>query len=265
MNKICVVAKNKNTYFINRLKEEFNQDVALFDPWSDLELPEAETYICRTTGIYHSDLDLLILGSLPPGKVINPVQVLKRFRSKMTQWHWFDENNIPCLPWLSLKNEELLTVLKFSRLYPQLVVKPNFGQGGWGVEALNEGNIDSWIKKKKKAGDLDYLIQPLVKDAQEYRYFFISGESPVVFKRKALSGIAANFQRQGVAEIATFPERFQKEIDRLIELSGACYGAIDLFITGESLIVLELNTVPGFEQVEKISGHNLIGKLIRIQ
>jgi len=230
MNKICVIAKNKNTYFINRIREELQGDVAIFDPWSDLELPVAETYICRTTGIYHSDLDLLILESLPPKKVINPVQVLKRFRSKVSQWLWFEENNLPCLPWLSLKSEELITVLKFTRLYPEVVVKPNVGQGGWGVEGLNEGNIEAWIKKKKKAGDLDYLVQPLVKDAEEYRYFFMSGEEPIVFKRKALSGIAANFQRQGVAELTTFPEKFQAEMDRLIEISEASYGAIDLFI-----------------------------------
>lgn len=265
MNKICVIAKNKNTYFINRLREEVSGDLALFDPWSDLELPEAQRYICRTTGIYHSDLDLLILGSLPPDIVVNPVHVLKRFRSKMSQWIWFEENNIPCLSWLSLKNEELITALKFARLYPQLVVKPDIGQGGWGIEGLRVDNLEAWIKKKKKTGDMDYLIQPLVKDAEEYRYFFMKGEDPVVLKRKALSGIAANFQRQGIAQIATFPEHFQKEVERLIHLSGALYGAIDLFIQGDRLIILELNAVPGFEQVEKISGLNLINKLIGIQ
>lgn len=265
MNKICVIAKNKNTYFINRLKEEVQGGVVLFDPWSDLELPAAERYLCRTTGIYHSDLDLLILGSLPPEKVINPVPVLKRFRSKTSQWVWFEENNFPCLPWLSLKTEELLSILKFARLYPEMVIKPDVGQGGWGIEGVNQGNIEAWLKKKKKLGDLDYLIQPLIKDAEEYRYFFIEGEAPVVLKRKALSGIAANFQRQGVAEISSFPENFRPEVDRLIALSGARYGAIDLFIQNDRLIVLELNTVPGFEQVEKISGHNLIQKLIEIQ
>lgn len=255
MNKFCIFAKNKETYFIKRLIEEVG-DVKLFDPWSDVDLPEAETYIARTTGVYHSDLDLLMLKSLP--KVINSHESLKRFRSKSSQFLWMEEHGFSILPWLSLKANDALTAEKFTVLYPEVVVKPDIGQGGWGLEVLYRKTIKSWINKH----DPDYLIQPFIKDATELRYFFIKGQDPIVLKRTSKSGIAANFRREGAAELAELPGKFQEELLRLVKLSGAHYGAIDLFIDHGRLYILELNTVPGIEQLEKVSGLNVIKLLL---
>lgn len=262
MNKICVFAKNKNTYFANRLREEVGERVSFFDPWSDFELPEADTYIARTTGVYGNDLDLLMMKSLPAGKVINPYQVLTRFRSKPVQYNWFDQNDFPALPWISLKDADPITVEKFFRLYPEAVVKPFVGQGGWGIEAHTWSSYKSWWKKKKGC-DENYLLQPLIKGASEYRYIFIKGKDPVILKRKASSGVAANFQKEGTAETAELPAVFAEVLNSLVEKSEAIYGAIDLFDQSGSPLILELNTVPGLEQAEKVSGRNLMKDLLR--
>jgi glutathione synthase/RimK-type ligase-like ATP-grasp enzyme len=260
MNKICVIAKNKSTYFIKRLIEEVGQ-VSLFDPWSDYEFPEAEKYIVRTTGIYRNDLDLMMVKSLPKEKVVNSYEVLNRFRTKPSQYNWFDEHNFSSLPWLPLKGTDLITIEKFFRLYPSAVVKPLAGQGGWGIEVLTWENFKTW--KKKKGADEDYLLQPFIKDATELRYFFIKGQAPIVLKRTAKTGIAANFQREGGAEVSSLPSEFQKEINEVISKSGAFYGAMDLLIKDDRLMILELNSVPGIEQLEHVSGKNITAMLVR--
>lgn len=261
MNKLCVVAKNKDTYFVKRLMEEVGQ-VDLFDPWSDFLLPEADFYLVRTTGIYRNDLDLMFIKSIPTNKVVNPYNALKRFRSKNSQFDWFEEKDVPCLPWMSLKGGDMIAIERFFRLYPKVVVKPLVGQGGWGIEALTWDEFKSWWKKKKGV-DEDYLIQPLVRDARELRYFFIKGQSPIVFERTAKSGIVANFQREGAATVIEFPAEHQATIDELISASEAHYGAIDLFIHDDGrLSILELNTVPGIQQLEKVSGHNVMKLLL---
>lgn len=259
MNKICVIAKNKSTYFINRLIEEVGQ-IQVFDPWSDFEFPEAEKYIVRTTGIYRNDLDLMMMKSLPRERVINSHEVLSRFRTKSSQYIWFEEHNFSSLPWIPLKGTDLVTVEKFFRLYPEAVVKPLAGQGGWGIEVLTWDSYKSW--KKKKGTDEDYLLQPFIKEAIELRYFFLKGHAPVILERTAKTGIAANFQRQGSATVTKLPTEFQKEIDDVIMKSGAHYGAMDLLIKDGRLIVLELNAVPGIEQLEKVSGLNVMGMFL---
>ena len=260
MNKICVVAKNKETYFIKRLIEEVGDGVEIFNPWADIEFPSADLYLSRCTGVYNSDLDLMFLKTIPKNKLINSFEVLKLFRSKINQYEWFDKEDIPSLPWLPIKGSDLLTIEKFFRLYPELVVKPFIGQGGWGVQKLTWPEFKSW--KKKKNSDENYLLQPFVKDGKEFRYFFIKGKSPIILERKAKSGIAANFRSQGEAQISTLPGPMMDKIQILVESSAADYGAIDLFIKGEQLYILKLNTVPGIEQLEKISGINIIRELL---
>ncbi len=260
MNKFCVFAKNKETYFIKRLIEEVGQEVVLFDPWTDLELPEAHHYIGRTTGVYRNDLDLMMMKSLPAEKLINSLKVLTRFRTKSSQYQWFEENDFPVLPWLMVKGTDLLMIEKFFRLYPEMVVKPLAGQGGWGIEVLRWEQFKSW--KKKKSGDEDYLLQPFIKAAVEYRSFFIRGEEAIVLQRKAKSGIAANFRKEGEATLAELPPEFKQIVNEVIHKSEAHYGAIDLLVHDGRLSILELNTVPGIEQLEKVSGQDIIKKLI---
>jgi glutathione synthase/RimK-type ligase-like ATP-grasp enzyme len=258
MNKFCVIARNKETYFINRLIKEVGQRVQLFDPWSDIDFPQTQNYLVRTTGVHHSDLDLLFLKSLPPKNVFNSLEALIRFRSKSSQYTWFDEMNFPCLPWLSLNDVEPLTAEKFFALYPEVVVKPDIGQGGWGVEVLTKETFKSWMKKHDK----HYLLQPFIKGARELRYFFILNNTAIVLERKAKTGIAANFRKEGHCVLSSLPPEFQGVVDDLVQQSGADYGAIDLLIHDKRLSILELNTVPGIEQLEQVSGHNIIKLLI---
>lgn len=256
MKELCIIAKNKETYFIKRLTEEV-RELTLFDPWSDFILPEASLYLVRTTGVYKSDLDLLMLKGLDP--VVNSYKSLVTFRSKKTQYLWLEENNFSCLPFVSLKDTDPLVPEKFTVLYPEVVVKPDVGQGGWGIEVLKRDTLKSWMKKH----DQNYLLQPYIKGARELRYFFLKGHDPIVLERKAKSGMSANFKQGGEAKLSKIPDEFGPELQRLVDLSGAHYGAIDLFIHDGRLLILELNTVPGIEQLEVVSGLNVAKNLVR--
>lgn len=261
MNKLVVVAKNSETYFIKRLTEEVKESLSIFNPWADLILPDSQKYLVRTTGVYGSDLDLLILKSVAPDKIINPFSSLELFRSKVTQYYWFEDHQFPVPPWIPLKGVDLLTVEKFFRLYPMAVVKPSIGQGGWGVEGLNWEKFKSWWKKKQ-GRDEDYILQNFIPNATELRYFFIQGEAPIVLERKSKSAIAANFKKQGQAVLSKIPSEWQPLIEQLVAKSGLCYGAIDLLIDRGTLQILEVNSVPGLEQLESVTGKNIMRLLL---
>jgi glutathione synthase/RimK-type ligase-like ATP-grasp enzyme len=259
MKDIVVFAKNTQTYFAQRLKHELGERVIFFNPWMDAHLPEARKYLVRTTGVYQSDLDLMLLSTLKPDKIINPLPALRLFRSKPSQFNWFEEQDIPCLPWISLKGQDLLVVEKFFRLYPQAVVKPSVGQGGWGVELLSWEKFRSW--KKKKGADQDYLLQPYIQGARELRYFFIKDQFSCLLERSPQRELAANFKNHGQAKLSTAPESIIQKLKGLVESSGALYGAIDFFLQADELLVLELNVCPGIEQLEMVSGENIISQL----
>ena len=97
-----------------------------------------------------------------------------------------------------------------------------------------------------------------MRDAVEYRYFFIKGQTPIVLERKARSGIAANFRKEGEAKLVSFPSELQSTINNVVSQSQAHYGAIDLLVKDGEISILELNSAPGIEQVEKVSGQNVM-------
>lgn len=262
MKKIVIVAKNQETHFIKRMLEEAGQEnCAFFDPWKDYIIPEGQNYLVRTTGIHHSDLDLMMLGTLKDKNIVNPLASLKLFRSKLTQYEWMENHFFPVLPFINLKNADLIQVERFFRLYPELIVKPHCGQGGWGIEVLTWEKFKTWWKKKKGV-DESYLLQPYKKHAIEYRYFFIKGQGDFVLKRMSTRGVAANFKNQGEAQVSTMPMALLAKLQELADHSGLLYGAIDVLVEGEHLSILDVNSVPGFEQLEAVTGENIAQKLV---
>lgn len=261
MNKLVVVAKNKDTYFIKRLSEEVGDSAVLFNPWLDYQIPEAQKYLVRTTGVYGNDLDLHVLGTLSNEKLINPLHSLKIFRSKPSQYEWLESKDLQTPEWIDLKSVDQLTVERFFRLFPDAVVKPQIGQGGWGIEKMTWDYFKTWWKKKKGV-DENYILQRFISNALELRCFFIKGDLRVTLERKSKTSIAANFKKQGQASIVELPTHLGPVIEKIIELSGLYYGAIDLLVEGDEVYFLDINAVPGIEQLEAVSHQNIMRKLL---
>lgn len=264
MNKFCVVARNFETYFIQRLISEVGQSrVEFIDPWKDRQVPQATKLLVRSTSIYGDDRDLDYLKSMPLSKrVINPLSVLERFRSKPLQYEWMEKQGLPLLPWRRLKGEPSSTVKLFfeDRIISQAIVKPYRGQGGWGVQKLDCETCSHWWESRREQNDEEYLLQAFV-DAEEYRYFFIQGQSWVL-KRQGKE-LAANFSVGGSATLSELPEVAKPIILQLVIKSGAHYGAIDFFVAGKNVWILELNTCPGIEQLEQVTQQNIISHLLK--
>jgi glutathione synthase/RimK-type ligase-like ATP-grasp enzyme len=265
MYKICVVARNFQTYFIQRLISVVGQgNVLLSDPRNLAELPVADFYFVRTTGIYRNDRDLELLEKLSPGStIINPLASLKIFRDKPTQYSWLQKNSFSVVPWLKLRGKAWEEVRDCFETFhcEEVVVKPLAGQGGWGVKKLDERELQSWWQERRDREDEDYLAQPFVKKA-EYRVFFLPSGKRWVLRRIG-DELAANFAQGGKAEEASLPFHAKAEVERLIESSGTLYGAIDLFVDPDSVFFLELNTAPGMEQLEQVTRGNIMLELLK--
>lgn len=253
MNKLLVVAKNPETYFIKRLIEEVGQQtIVLFNPWKDQNPQGFDRILFRSSGIYHSDADLDFVrkASVP---VLNPLESLLRFRSKSSQYQWFKEQSHPHIPWQWLKD--------FTGGTGWFLVKPDLGQGGWGIQVLTSSQMLSFKEQQMVKGDLSWLVQPYV-EATEYRVFFM-GEDRFTLKRSAGEGkVASNFSQEGLAELVTMPAHMVSMVERLIKESGAYYGAIDLLDPDEGPVVLEVNMVPGIEQLEQLTHLNIISRFM---
>jgi glutathione synthase/RimK-type ligase-like ATP-grasp enzyme len=269
MNKILVMAKNKNTYFIKRLIETVGEEhVVLFDPWSELSPVDTDIQkiLVRTTGVYSSNADLSYLKTQTITKnIINPLESLETFRSKLSQYKYFKQKNIPHFPWLNLQESELMELESFLKQYPaqRYLIKPHRGQGGWGIETFTSQEILTWFKTRKSSkGDLEYLLQIYYEDVIEVRFFFIGEDYSITLQREKIPGQAqANFGQGGEAYRVEDHPDFWRLVEKIRAELSLFYGAIDALLINGSPVILEVNATPGIEQLEQVSGQDVMQRL----
>ncbi len=248
MNKLCVIARNHSTYFMKRLTEEVDLDV--FNPWESAHLPLAENYLVRTTGVYGDDRDLEVLRKTERN-VINPVLSHELLRDKSRQFTLLENAELPVIPWRRLDSCE-------DFLPDKILVKPIRGQGGWGIKVMGKEEFLSW---KTSTTDRSWIIQPYLEGQSEFRLFFCGGEE-ILLERTG--DLAANFTQGGEARRIPLKDDFKGLVPKIRKLTGIQYGAIDLFLTKGELRILEINPVPGIEQLEKVTGENIIRKVLSL-
>lgn len=254
MNKICVIAKNEKTIFIQRLRSHLGNCYESFNPWEENQIPQADFYFVRTSSVYGDDRDLEILSRLDPEKVINPLPMLKLCRSKLSQYQKFPEAS-PLF--MDLRNSTFENAREFfmGKLRAKAVVKPHRGQGGWGVKILEGDEFQAWWESHE---DREYLLQEYVR-GDEVRIFFIQDQL-FGLRRRGEAGVA-NFALGGGAEPYEISSEVASIVKDIIQKTGAHYGAFD-FILKERPYLLELNSVPGIEQIEKALDVDLISLLL---
>lgn len=250
MNKLCVVTRNQETYFVKRLTEEV-REFSFWNPWEEARLPEAETYLVRTSGVYGDDRDLDLLGNTLH-TVINPVSSHELLRDKARQFHFLERKGFHLIPWKTLDN-------RGDFLPEKILIKPIRGQGGWGIRVMDQSEFLAW---EKLSTDRSWIVQPFMENVKELRLFFC-GDEEILLERTG--EIAANFTQGGSAKMIPVPPELSELGEEIRMITGLSYGAVDLFETrkGEHLI-LEINPVPGIEQLEKVSGLNIVRKVISI-
>ncbi len=265
MNKICIFAKNPNTYFLKRLREVLGKRLEFFNPWgSDVLGKSYEKVLVRTTGVYGDDRDLKLLEGRPG--IINNLASLKLFRSKDSQYRYFEKQSIPHLRWFNLSETSLDKGEEFLNSFPEEVeflVKPLRGQGGWGIQVMTKGEFPFWWKTQSDKNDLSYLVQPYLKNARECRVFFIQNDFFVSLERTPTQSVAANFTQEGNAHLCETPLELKQIVHKLMADTGLVYGALDCLWDGSGWIILEVNVAPGIEQLEKVSGLDIIREFIK--
>lgn len=248
MNKLCVVARNRETYFIKRLTEEVG-DIFFWNPWESNLIPEADIYLMRTSGVYGDDRDIdLLRDNKRP--IINPIAAHELLRDKARQFRFLEKKGFHLIPWKTLDD-------RGEFLPEKILIKPIRGQGGWGIRTMNQEEFLAW---EKSTTDRSWIIQPYLEEVKELRLFFC-GDEEILLERTG--GIAANFSQGGRAMMIPIPDALSELGEEIRMITGLLYGSVDLFQTknGEHLI-LEINPVPGVEQLEKVTGLNIIRKVI---
>lgn len=255
---LYVLTKNPCTYFIERLSKELGGLLKILSPWKELEEEVGpHKVLARTSAIYGSDADLSFLKAyFSPENIINPLKSLEDLRTKKCLYEILPELNLPLLPWLNLQEATVNDLLNFTQEEGQYLIKPHRGQGGWGIQSFTREGLFHWFNTNL---DKEYLLQPYC-PGRECRTFF-AGDWSVTLERKGAQ-LAANFAQGGEASLISPPVEVLEYVKKIQEEFHLYYGAIDFLLHQDQWAILDINLSPGIEQVEKISGENLIQRIL---
>jgi len=233
----------------------------------------------RCTGTNFDDFDLLFSESLLSKgiKIYNNPSSIKKIRGKDNQLLFFLQNALPHIPTLCFKGrpqkeflENLNDNFKPFQHKEKFVLKTTRGNRGLGVNLINgKSSLFSILETFWAMKDQRFILQPFIESFEEYRVFVIKNKFLGAIKKKADPSsfdFRKNCERsQGTLEFLK-SENLSPAIRDLSEKAfketGCLYLGLDIILTHDGPLLLEINTVPGFEQLEKLSKQNVAKEII---
>jgi ribosomal protein S6--L-glutamate ligase len=157
-------------------------------------------------------------------------------------------------------------LVAFDELGGDVVVKPLFGSEGRGLVRIGDREI-AWrtLHALERIGAVLYLQRVIRHPGHDYRVFVLRGEVVGVMRRHAARGDwRTNVSLGGRAESC----RLEPEAERLAVAAARAVGAemagIDLILDLDrgDLVVLEVNAVPGWRALARVTGVDIAAAVI---
>ncbi|WP_319542210.1 30S ribosomal protein S6--L-glutamate ligase [uncultured Pseudodesulfovibrio sp.] len=146
-----------------------------------------------------------------------------------------------------------------------LVVKLLEGTQGIGVVLAENNQAAKSVIEAFQGVKANILVQEYIKEAKgkDLRCLVIGGKVIATMQRKALPGeFRSNLHRGGSGSIAKITPEERSTAVRAAKIMGLNVCGVDLLRTNHGPVVMEVNSSPGLEGIEKVTGKNLAAKII---
>ncbi|MGK5082760.1 RimK family alpha-L-glutamate ligase [Bdellovibrionota bacterium FG-1] len=112
----------------------------------------------------------------------------------------------------------------------------------------------------------EVMIQRFISEAagRDYRAFVIGDKVVAAMMRTAPEGeFRSNIHRGGEGSLVRLNKEYEKAAIRAAKILGLEIAGVDLMESHEGPLILEVNSSPGFEGIEKATGLNIAAMMIR--
>jgi ribosomal protein S6--L-glutamate ligase len=146
-----------------------------------------------------------------------------------------------------------------------VVVKLLEGTQGIGVVLAETESTASSVIEAFHGLDQNILIQKFIREARgtDIRALVVGRKVVAAMKRKAVAGeFRSNLHRGGTAQKVRMPAEFRKTALAAARVLGLRVAGVDLIESKEGPMVMEVNSSPGLEGIQKITGVDIAGAII---
>lgn len=147
-----------------------------------------------------------------------------------------------------------------------LVIKLLEGTQGLGVVLAENDNAATSVLEAFNGLQARVIVQEFIKEAKgaDIRAFVVDGVVVGAMKRQGKEGeFRSNLHRGGTAEIITLSDEEENAALKAARVMGLGVAGVDLLQSARGPLILEVNSSPGLEGIEKATGNDIAKKIIR--
>lgn len=146
-----------------------------------------------------------------------------------------------------------------------LVIKLLEGTQGIGVVLAETKQAAKSVIEAFRGLDANILVQEFIKEAggADLRCFVVGGRVIAAMKRQGAPGeFRSNIHRGGTAELIKLTPEERSTATRAAKAMGLRIAGVDLLRSNHGPVVMEVNSSPGLEGIEKATEIDVAGKII---
>ena len=283
--RIVILSRNKNLHSIRRLLQEAKKvsvEAWVVDPLdcqlvlegkqrkilvNGQELPPVDSILPRI-GASITDYGLAVVRQFEAMgvHVVNGSDGISNSRDKMRSLQVLSHSGLRVPDTILTKgNKSLRPVLQTVKEMPA-VLKLLRGTQGVGVMLLHSPISISSVLDTFYSLEEDLLIQQFLKQGagRDYRLFVVGGVVVGAMMRTAPKGeFRSNIHRGGEGKPIALPAHYRKLAIRAADAFKLGVAGVDIMDGPNGPTLLEVNSSPGFEGIEKATGKNIAAQIMR--
>lgn len=147
-----------------------------------------------------------------------------------------------------------------------LVIKLLEGTQGIGVVLAETKNAAESVINAFNGVRVDVLVQEYIKEAKgrDIRCFVLGDEVIAAMQRSAKPGeFRSNLHLGGTAEMVELTPAERLTAVRSAQIMGLNLAGVDIIRSNQGPVVLEINSSPGLEGIEKITGQDIANEIVK--
>jgi ribosomal protein S6--L-glutamate ligase len=147
-----------------------------------------------------------------------------------------------------------------------LVIKLLEGTQGLGVVLAETKKAAQSVIEAFHGLKARIIVQEFIKEAKgaDIRAFVVDGEVVGAMKRQGKEGeFRSNLHRGGSASVMKLSRIEKSAAQKAAKSMGLAIAGVDMLQSSRGPLILEVNSSPGLEGIEKATGINIAGKIIQ--
>ena len=196
---------------------------------------------------------------------LNESQAIARSRDKLRCLQLLSRHDIGLPPTVYTRQAEHVPACIERVDGPPVVVKLLQGTQGIGVVLAESTRAASSVIEAFHGLEQNILIQQFIREAKgaDIRALVVGRKVVAAMKRQALAGeFRSNLHRGGTAKTIRLPPEYRKTALAAAKAMGLTVAGVDLIESEEGPMVMEVNSSPGLEGIQKTTGIDVAASII---